>query len=475
MENNFGNMEHLKLMVDQAELQCTRESFIQKLLVTDPTLVFSDSVVRLETNVELVFNKGDQATPKEQMEDQYQELLKQTMQGADLFFFAQLRQELSRYACVECHERDFDMTHVARLREKVTSQNVPCSAFVFANNLWSSFIGKDEFQQYLDPSSSVEAVKQGVLGHMIGCRLHSDTFRRPDHKVLAKGVMWALPDAAYLGSTHTETRHHAIHETDTQWKWTWTKVTLVKIPGAKYCSALFVHPNVIVGDSVSDSTFAALKSGEADDPNRKLRIDNTARQILHVRCGNSEWEPTQEELEAVCSLFESAAVSGGIVATRDGVEVESINLDPGIPAAVTISSVLADECIGEVDDDAVCEPWDVLEHKDLTKIKVFGDYIQDRPKVLCNGLIAAAHNGAFDSSESATYLSEIEIHVVAEPDMSESDIYNAMLAEQERARGNTVPGQRLLTTRSEFWNVIKGEHGRNVYHATVSCTGFLNE
>lgn len=65
----------------------------------------------------------------------------------------------------------------------------------------------------------------------------------------------------------------------------------------------------------------------------EIEIPPTAsgKRILHVVCGNEEWEPTQEELTQVGDLFFDAIVRAGdnekvVVATRDGVAATVLEL-----------------------------------------------------------------------------------------------------------------------------------------------------
>jgi len=48
------------------------------------------------------------------------------------------------------------------------------------------------------------------------------------------------------------------------------------------------------------------------------------RRVLHITLGSDEWEPTIEDMQAVCEMFTGAIddVKGAIISTRHGVELE---------------------------------------------------------------------------------------------------------------------------------------------------------
>lgn len=57
---------------------------------------------------------------------------------------------------------------------------------------------------------------------------------------------------------------------------------------------------------------------------------NQVRSILHVTAGDSDWEPTEIELEELQSRFEEAVASTNecaVVTTRAGVYLEIVSLD----------------------------------------------------------------------------------------------------------------------------------------------------
>ncbi len=89
---------------------------------------------------------------------------------------------------------------LATLRNQVTGWNIPASAWLIANDIWSDIIGDASFSSLIDPVSKHELLLTGQLGTILGMTVYSDAFRHPQHKVLSKGEMFIIGDPINTGS-----------------------------------------------------------------------------------------------------------------------------------------------------------------------------------------------------------------------------------------------------------------------------------
>lgn len=84
-------------------------------------------------------------------------------------------------------------------RNQVARWNIPVSAWLIANDIWSDIVGDPSFQQVIDPVSKNELLLTGQLGVIYGMTILSDAYRHPEHKVLDQGEMFVVGDPVNHG------------------------------------------------------------------------------------------------------------------------------------------------------------------------------------------------------------------------------------------------------------------------------------
>lgn len=79
-------------------------------------------------------------------------------------------------------------------RNQVTRWNIPATAWLIANDLWSDIVGDVSFQNNIDQVSKNELLLTGQLGTIYGMTILSDAYRHPEHRVLEQGEMFIVGD-----------------------------------------------------------------------------------------------------------------------------------------------------------------------------------------------------------------------------------------------------------------------------------------
>lgn len=85
------------------------------------------------------------------------------------------------------------------LRNQVGRWNIPVTAWLIANDVWTDIVSDTSFQQVIDPVSKHELLLTGMLGQIFGMSIYSDAYRHPQHKVLDQGEMYVVGDAINHG------------------------------------------------------------------------------------------------------------------------------------------------------------------------------------------------------------------------------------------------------------------------------------
>lgn len=80
------------------------------------------------------------------------------------------------------------------LRNQVGRWNIPVTAWLIANDVWTDIVADASFQQVIDPVSKHELLLTGMLGQIFGMSIYSDAYRHPQHKVLDQGEMFVVGD-----------------------------------------------------------------------------------------------------------------------------------------------------------------------------------------------------------------------------------------------------------------------------------------
>lgn len=128
------------------------------------------------------------------LEEKYIEGLEGTMVAEDRVWYALANGTVNVSNPLTTIVGSMSTSALASLRTLVNRWNIPAATWLFASDIWSDVIGDASFSNAIDPVSKHELLLTGQLGTIFGMQVVTDSFRHPEHKVLAQGEMFIVGD-----------------------------------------------------------------------------------------------------------------------------------------------------------------------------------------------------------------------------------------------------------------------------------------
>lgn len=140
-----------------------------------------------------------EATNTDILAEKYDETLEALMVVEDRTWRAMAQQSVGAANAPTTILGTLNPSAFASIRNQVASWGISVTTALLAQDLWTDIVSDTGFQAIIDPVSKHELLLTGELGRILGCRLITDAFRQPTHKVLAQGELWMVGDAEYHG------------------------------------------------------------------------------------------------------------------------------------------------------------------------------------------------------------------------------------------------------------------------------------
>jgi hypothetical protein len=181
----------------QQELVSTaeHEGFARRLLNRIPMTGAQPS----EKTVSMKFERN-RVNKRLQMEEQFISAQEQMFASEDRGLVSlAFKNKASRIVRVKRNEVTGQL--LAQVRSIVTDNDIPVYACLMGSRFYSdNLIANPEIRSMFDPSSKIENVMRGNMGHLYGMPVMSDAFRTPEHRVIDPDACVFFGAPAFLGT-----------------------------------------------------------------------------------------------------------------------------------------------------------------------------------------------------------------------------------------------------------------------------------
>lgn len=164
--------------------------------------VFTPDEFEISANVR-VENLDLQQVSGDLLDHAYNDGVQSIMVAEDRLWKKAADATVGRYNALEYISGELTTKNLGRLRQVVSSWNLPATEIIISNDYWTDIIGSNDFATFLDPISKYDLVLNGQLGTLVGMNITTDAFRQPNQKVLEAGEIYVVSDAKNHGAYST--------------------------------------------------------------------------------------------------------------------------------------------------------------------------------------------------------------------------------------------------------------------------------